>query len=295
MINAIGAIDIALHDLRGRALDKPAWSQLGVLQRASVKPYASLQPDVAGAEEYGQALIADVLDVQRRGFTAVKISLTLEGPYAHKGTIAPWDQTTEILSMVRKMAGHDLNLMVDVQYAFTDVDVCIKVLREWEEFDLYFVEAPLWPDDLDGYERLRDEQPLAIAGGEWLTTRFEFEPFLARRLLAFAQPDIGRVGGLTEAFRVAKQAESYGAKVIPHLWKTGLSIGAALQLAAVTESCDLIEFLPAELGDSALRRELTTDFEFNSIGELSIPTSPGTGVLPIESAIERFSSPLVTL
>jgi L-alanine-DL-glutamate epimerase-like enolase superfamily enzyme len=104
-----------------------------------------------------------------------------------------------------------------------------------------------------------------------------------------AQPDIGRVGGLTEAVRVSKMAQAEGVVVIPHLWKTGISIAAAVHLAAVTSNCPYIEYLPAELSESPLRRELLTIEPSMESGEIAVPTAPGLGIELNREALARFA------
>ena len=85
-----------------------------------------------------------------------------------------------------------------------------------------------------GIGALANEQPIPIAAGEWLTTRFEHLDLMDRGGVHVVQPDIGRVGGLTEALRVCRLAQDRGRRIVPHLWKTGISIAAAVHLAAVT-------------------------------------------------------------
>ena len=228
VINAIGAIDIALHDLRGKALGKPCHELLGETVRTAVAPYASLQPEVSGFDAYRDSLVEWAVDARRRGFRAAKAEVTLSGPYAHVGLREPYTRATEVIAAVRAAVGDDFVLMVDCQYAFPDADQCLAVIRAWQDFDLLFVETPLPSDDLAGYARLAREQPIPIAAGEWLTTRFEFAQLIREGRIRVAQPDIGRVGGLTEALRVSKMAQAEGVVVIPHLWKTGISIAAAV-------------------------------------------------------------------
>jgi len=289
-INAIGAIDLALHDLRGKLLEQPVWEGLakGAEPRRSVRPYASLQPDEGEIGSYARALVAAAHAAVADGFTAMKLSLTFSGPYAHKGIRAPWSKATEILASVREAIGPDPTLMVDVQYGFADATEALALLAGWERFGLLFVETPLWVDDLDGYATLTREQPIPIAMGEWLTTRHEFAELLDHGCVSVAQPDIGRVGGLTEAMRVAALADEAGVTVIPHVWKTGISIAAALHFAAVVPHCPLIEFQPASADGSAIRRELlTTEFAISD-GEVEVPSLPGLGVELDGQALERF-------
>jgi L-alanine-DL-glutamate epimerase-like enolase superfamily enzyme len=288
VINAIGALDMALHDLRGKALGKPCYEFLGGATRKAVRPYASLQPDVSNIDAYRDSMVSWVLDARRRGFTAAKLEVTPSGPYAHKGLRASNDRMTEVIAAVREAVGQDFVLMVDVQYAFPDANTCLATIRDWERFNLFFIETPLPADDLPGYARLADEQPIPIAAGEWLTTRFEFLDLMDRGKVKVVQPDVGRVGGLTEACRVCELAKERGLVVVPHLWKTGISIAAAAHLAVATRHCAFIEFLPSELSESSLRKDLLTT-ELDMIGgEIPIPARPGLGVELDREALGRF-------
>src|SRR3984957_11465435 len=222
------------------------------------------------------------------GFHAAKIEVTPCGPYAHKGLKASHEEMTEVIGDVRNAVGRDFTLMVDVQYAFPDADTCLKAIGPWVDFNLFFIETPLPSDDLAGYARLTAEQPIPIAAGEWLATRFEFLDLMDRGKINVVQPDVGRVGGFTEAKRVCNLAEQRKLIIVPHLWKSGISIAAAAHLAATTASRKFIEFLPDELCESSLRRELVSN-ELKMInGEITVPKRPGLGVDLTREALERF-------
>ena len=288
LVNALGAIDIALHDLRGQALGKPCYELLGGAQRQEIVPYASLQPEVSSFEAYRDSLVEWALRAREHGFRAAKLEATFSGPYAHMGLDEPMERATEVIAAVRAAVRSDFVLMVDVQYAFPDADACLRVIRDWEEFDVFFLETPLPSDDLDGYARLEREQAIPIAAGEWLTTRFEFLDLLDRGRVDVAQPDIGRVGGLTEAKRVCDLARERGRTVVPHLWKTGISIAAAAHLAAATPHCAFIEFLPAELSKSGLRKDLVSEELRLLDGVIPLPERPGLGIELDRDALEHY-------
>jgi L-alanine-DL-glutamate epimerase-like enolase superfamily enzyme len=288
VIHAMGALDIALHDLRGKALGKPCCELLGGVARSHIPPYASLQPEVSSFEVYRESLLDWAVRAKGLGFQAAKLEITPFGPYAHKGLKASPREMTEVIGAVRRTVGPDFTLMVDLQYAFADADSCLNVIRDWVDFDLFFIETPLPSDDLDGYARLAEEQPIPIAAGEWLATRFEFLDLMDRGKVRVAQPDMGRVGGLTEAKRVCDLAKTRGIKIVPHLWKTGISIAAAAHMAAATPHCAFIEFLPASLCESALRKELVTDELQLMNGLVPIPTRPGLGVELDPAALRKF-------
>jgi L-alanine-DL-glutamate epimerase-like enolase superfamily enzyme len=290
VINAIGALDIALHDLRGKAVGKPCHALLGGAAREAITPYASLQPETSNFEDYRDSMVDWARRAVDAGFRAVKAEVTLEGPYAHNGLREPWERSTEVLTGVRRAIGPDVALLVDVQYAFPDAETALRVLADWRDLDLYFVETPLWPDDLDGYRTLAEGQPIPIAAGEWLTTRFEHLDLMDRGRIAVSQPDIGRVGGLTEARRVCELAGERNLRVVPHLWKTGISIAAAAHLAAVTPHCDYIEFLPRDLSESGLRRDLTSDELQMVDGRIPLPMKPGLGVDVDREALAGYAA-----
>lgn len=289
VVNAIGAIDMALHDLKGKTLDVPVYELLGGSVKDSITPYASLQPEVSSYEAYRDSLVEWAREAQRRGYRAAKLEVTLRGPYAHKGLHEPDVRATEVVAAVREAVGDAFVLMVDVQYAWPDADTCLATLAEWRNFNLFFVETPLPSDDLPGYARVSTEQPIPIAAGEWLTTRFEFLDLMDRGRIQVAQPDIGRVGGLTEARRVRDLAQERGLTLVPHLWKTGISIAAATHFAAATTNCPFIEFLPAELSESALRQDLLVEEPRMQGGVISLPTKPGLGVELNRDAVERYA------
>lgn len=289
LMAAIGALDIALHDIRGKWAQKPCYEFLGGAAQESITPYASLQPEVCSYEAYRDSLIEWARKAKNAGFRVIKSEVTLAGPYAHKNLREPWDKSTEVVAAVRDAVGDDIDLLVDVQYAFPDADTALSVLRDWEEFNLTFVEAPLWPDDLAGYARLAEEQPIPIASGEWLTSRTELLQLMDQGRVPYVQPDIGRVGGLTQATLVAQDATTRGRRIVPHLWKTGISIAAAAHFAAATAFCDYIEFLPAELSESALRKNLTsTDVQMVD-GQIQLPSRPGLGVEVNRDALAYYA------
>ena len=288
VIHAMGALDMALHDLRGKACGKPCYELLGGARRQSITPYASLQPEVSSFREYRESIVQWAVRAKKLGFRAAKAEITPCGPYAHKGLNASHEEMTEVIGAIRGAVGPDFILMVDVQYAFPDADTCLKATRRWADFDLFFMETPLPPDDLDGYARLANEQTIPIAAGEWLATRFEFLDLMDRGKVRVVQPDVGRVGGLTEAKRVCDLAEQRNLKIVPHLWKSGISIAAAAHLAVTTLNCAFIEFLPSELCESALRKDLVFDELRMVDGVVPLPTRPGLGVELNRDALERF-------
>lgn len=278
VVHALGAVEMALWDLKGKAEGKPLWQLLGAPRDTPVVPYASLQPAGSTFEAYRDALCASAEEAKRLGFRAVKAECTMNGPYAHNGMNEGYDRHTEVVAAVRDALGPDITLMVDVQYLWRDAETAYAVAKDWEAFDLYFLETPIWPDFLDEHAKLAERLTIPIASGEWLATRWEFEELFERGRIGIAQPDVGRVGGIGEAREVCAMAAARGLPIVPHCWKTGVSISATAHLAFATPGIAFIEYLPPQLCLEKLRRELAQEDLVFDHGEIRRPTKPGLGV-----------------
>ena len=288
VIHTLGAIDMALWDIKGKVEGKPIFELLGGAKQERVTPYASLQPAGHDWHEYRDSLCAWAETAKGLGFKAVKAEVTMNGPYAHDGMREDYDKHTLVVEAVRKALGPDIALMVDVQYMWPNAAVALRTILDWAPFDIFFLETPVWIDHLDEYAKLHEAAPMRIAAGEWQATRWEFEDLMDRGKVDVAQPDIGRVGGFGEAKAVCDMAAARGRLIVPHCWKTGVSVTATAHLAFNTPHCRFIEYLPPALCTETLRKELAIDgFEFAD-GLISKPTRPGLGAELNEAALQRY-------
>lgn len=288
LVNALGAIDMALWDIAGKAANKPVWQLLGEKSRDHLGAYASLQPEVSSFDAYLSSMVKWAHSAKEMGFRAAKLETTFSGPYANMGIREDDEKMTEVIKAVRQAVGPDFTIMVDVQYAFDSVARAIKTINTWQEFNLFFVETPLWVDDLDGMAELVANTPIRIASGEWLSTHYEFKDLIRYGNVGVVQPDIGRVGGLSEARKVCNLAKEHNKLVVPHLWKTGISVAAAAHLATVTPHMPFFEFLPPALCESALRKHLVVDEITMTDGKVTIPQKAGLGVEINRDALAEF-------
>jgi L-alanine-DL-glutamate epimerase-like enolase superfamily enzyme len=291
LVHALGAVDMALWDIAGQAAGVPVWRLLGEARpEGRLVPYASLLPNAGSDwEAFAETLAAQALDAARLGFRAAKLELLTRGPYRHAGLSIPDSRLVEVVAAVRQAAGPDFVIMVDVAYGWEDWQEALAVIETWAPYDVFFCETPLWSDDLAGYAELAKRSPIPIAAGEWLATRFEFEAFTERGALHVLQPDVGRVGGLTEARRVADLAARHNLKVVPHGWKTGITVAATAHLAAVTPHLPFFEFVPPAVAESRLRRELVRDELVLENGTLALPSRPGLGIELDRDALAVFA------
>jgi L-alanine-DL-glutamate epimerase-like enolase superfamily enzyme len=289
VIHALSAVEMALWDLCGKAVGQPVHKLLGGAVRDHITPYASLQPAGASFEAYRDALVESALSAKALGFKALKSEVTMNGPYAHGGMHESYDRHTEVVAAVRQAIGPDVKLMVDVQYLWDDAQTCLDVIKDWAEFDLYFLETPITCDNVAELAKVADAAPMPIASGEWLATRFEFEDLMDRGHVQVAQPDVGRVGGIGEARIVCDMAAERGLTIVPHCWKTGISISATAHLAFVTGHCAFIEYLPPQLCIETLRRELAQEELVLENGTIPLPQKPGLGVELDYDVLRRFT------
>jgi L-alanine-DL-glutamate epimerase-like enolase superfamily enzyme len=288
LICAMGAIDMALWDIRGKALRQPVYKLLGGAAKEFITPYASLLPVGQTLKEYRESLIAKALKAKELGFTAAKMEICIKGPYTHNALANSDEDIVELVAACREAIGPNMTMMVDVAYCWQNAKEALRVLKRIEPYDIFFVETPLDIDDLEGYAYLHEHSPIRIAAGEWQNTHWEFLDLADRGLLDVLQPDIGRVGGFTEARKVAEIAADRGRTIVPHCWKSAIGLEATAQFCAATECCPYIEFLPAALSESALRRELAEGQLTMVNGRIPLPTKPGLGVELNRTALEKY-------
>ena len=289
-ICALGALDMAVWDLFGKAVGQPIWRLLdGQAQWSGVTPYASILPTGRTLPDYRDSLLAKAQWGSESGFKAIKLEVLIRGPFAQYGLQETNDAIVELVSAGRDAVGPEVDLMLDVGYCWDDWEEAAQVLRRLERYDLYFVETPLMPDDFDGYAKLSRATEIPIAAGELLQTRFEFAELMDRGAVHVVQPDVGRVGGITEAFRVAKMAHERGKIVVPHCWKSGIGVAASAHLAAVSPNCPYFELLPTAIAESRLRKELVLNEPEIEDGQWPVMTGPGLGIELNMAAFECFA------
>jgi L-rhamnonate dehydratase len=268
------AIDIALHDLRGKLLGEPAYRLLGGAARPRVTPYATLfqsMPQGRGWAEMRECSIALLHRAMEAGFRAMKMEMLFYDLVDDR-------ELTRFIHECRKIVGDDRDFMIDVGYRWKNFNDALWVLRQIEEDKLFFVETPLHTDDLDGLARLADATSTPVAAGEFLQTRHEFRELMDRGHADVIQPDIGRVGGLTEAMRCARMALERGTVCIPHAWKTGLTVAATRHFAAAAPACPYSELFPSGFFPSYLRSNLAGPEPELKDGSWELPNTPGLGV-----------------
>lgn len=276
--HAISGIDIALWDLLGKATGQPVGRLLGGRYRERVQPYASLLMDQPAP------LREELLRWKEQGFRAFKIGW---GPF---GRVS--DRLDEaIVAAARDAVGEDCLLMVDAggSDAFWRgrFKWALRTAQMLADYGVAWFEEPLQPDALEDYIHLRGVAPVPIAGGEVFTRRQSFQPWLQAGAWDIVQPDVTKVGGISEERRIGWMAQENGVRFIPHGWNTALGLAADLQLASAFPDTDLVEYITG----SPYIDELTVEgWRLDDGGMLAIPDAPGLGVTLNVDALNRYTS-----
>jgi L-alanine-DL-glutamate epimerase-like enolase superfamily enzyme len=283
-IHALSAVDVALHDLAARQLGRPVYQLLGGARRDEITPYATIYVGPVAGRTLRQMMDA-VLDRCARalalGFRAVKVEPLFEDLPSDRDLVG-------CIREARETLGRDVAMMVDFGYRWSDWRDALWTLSRVEDCDVFFAEATLQHDDLDGHRKLAERLQMRICGAEFAATVHECREWIERGGVDVLQPDINRAGGLSELRRIAELAALHGVLAIPHCWKTGITAAAARHYQAATPNAPYIEHLHPDLFASPLRRELVSPEPAVVDGHIALPTAPGLGVELVQEAVERY-------
>ena len=288
-IAAIGAVETALWDIAGKLVNKPvceliwrsfAATREGAEIKTRVRPYATVwfpgDTEQEIRERFGMAVQA--------GFQAVKFE-ERPGGFGHV------DSRTDarLVRLIREIIGPDRDLMLDVQNCWVEVGQAIATCRAIAPYNVYFVEAPLPPDNLEAYKRLAEATDIRIAAGDWgFTTRFDYIDLMEKGGIDVVQPSTVRSGGIAEITKIAEMAYRKGLLCIPHSWNAMIGVAAAVHLAAVLPNMPYIEY-PIAIPHSPLITDLLVpELKPDAHGWIEVPRRPGLGFRLNEDLAKRY-------
>lgn len=278
---SISAIDIALWDLKGKALQLPVSVLMGGQHRSKIMPYATglyfFETDRLAEELADEAKM-----YVEQGFKAVKMKVGRS-----------IEEDVENVRAVRAAIGNEVKLMVDSNHAYS-LREAAQLSRLIEPYDIGWFEEPVSPEFYHHYRELRSKTSIPIAGGECEYLRYGFLQLLQNNCVDILQIDICGAGGLTEAKRVAALASAFGVEVIPHTWGTGIAFHTALHFIANLEPVPgrliapefMIEY---DRTENAIRESLTQPAISMKAGFIDVPSAPGLGIEINEDALHRFA------
>lgn len=275
VLEAISAIDIALWDLIGKAAGQPLYNLLGGRTRSTIRAYASQ----LYAMDDLDALAEEARGYAAEGFTAMKMRFG----YGPGDREAGKRRNIDLVRTVREAIGPDIELAADA-YMGWDVPYAIDMIRRLEEFNLAWVEEPVVPDNLDGYVRIRAAVHTPISGGEHEFTRWGYREMLMKGAVDIVQPDVNRMGGITEARKVFALASAFNVKCIPH---SNQAHNAHLIVSDL--NAPMIEFFPHGLVSGYTFYSQLFDGEPEvERGFVSLSERPGLGITPNWETIDEW-------
>jgi len=261
---ALTGIEMALWDIKGKALGQPVWNLLGGRFRDRIRVY-------------GHAKDTDKADrLLALGYTGIKVGFT--GPV-----------NLDLVASIRDHIGPKVDLMVDAHGpSWMTTQDAIAVGRELESLDLVFYEDPVAPEDLDALARVRDAVNVPLAAGERVSTIWGIQPYIERGLVDVIQPDTGRAGGITQMRKMAAMAEGHYITLAPHSGSLGpVAEFAALHVMATIPNALMLERLEF---DWEGRDEVITPAPKVVDGHMKVPDAPGLGVDIVVEEILKYPS-----
>lgn len=273
VLQAISAIDIACHDILGKALKLPVHALLGGARRDRVRAYASTL-----FRKTPEAMREACASYLRQGFTAVK--------FGWGGFGQDMRRDVGLVRAAREALGEERDLLLDPGWTVPrSTKDGIALVRALEPFRPFWIEEPCHPEDYTGYRALAEATDVRIAAGEQEATVWGFERLIREGKVDVAQPDLSRCGGFTVARKVVTLAQLAGCSVCPHAWQSDLLTAASLHLNAVLPQALFQEYNVCE--DPLSRRLCRAPLECVD-GWIAVPQGPGLGVEVDLETVQRY-------
>lgn len=279
-VNALSGVDIALWDAIGKELKQPVCNLIGGKFRDKVKAYATgFYRKEKGT--YPEDAIKEARGYLDKGFQGMK----LKTGFGAKEDIA-------YIRALRKAVGQDTLLMADFNCAY-NASVARRIVMELEEVRLEFFEELLAPEDIGGYQSLRNLTPSYIAAGENIFGKIAYKEWLKVGALDIYQPDLCSSGGYTECKKIAALTQAWNVMLIPHVWGSGIGLAASLQFIATLPPAPLAQkpqepMLEYDQSAHPFRLDLIYDGVVFEDGYVKVPDAPGNGVEVNRSILEKY-------
>ena len=277
---AIGAIEMACWDIVGKALNQPVYNLLGGRYHAQLRAYAYMPsegiweaPEKAG--EVAARLLAE-------GNTACKLDpFTPLFPVPRDFPLKTIKHVAKIFRHIRDAVGDELEIGIGTHGQFTTY-TAIRVAKALEEYEPFWFEEPVPPENVDEMARVAAHTSIPIATGERLLTKYEFAEVLTKQAAQILQLDVGHCGGILESKKIAGMAEAHYAMIAPHMYCGPVAAAAAVQLATCSPNFLIQEYNVTALHVGLLKEPLRFEKGF-----ITPPSGPGLGVELDESAVSE--------
>ena len=281
---AVGAVEMAINDLRGKALGMPVAELFGGRFRDTIPVYVSALDYVEGIaiEEWYPRRAEKMVAA---GHKAIKMRL---GRYSVK-------RESKVVQAVRRAVGPDIKLMADGNGAYTMANA-LKMAHYLRTFDFEFLEEPMpqRSNNYPGYDVLREKMPLPLAGGEALDSREAAKALIDRRAFDIIQPDASLCGGMGEVVFISELAQLSGVRCYPHCWGADIVIAATVQTLALVPDPHFglptdTPFLELDQSENPWREGLAKGQIEVQDGFVRVPRKPGLGITVDEELVQKYA------
>lgn len=278
---AISAIDIALWDVKGKALGVPVYELLGGPTRAKARVYAHVY------EKTIDLILADMIKKKEAGFTAIGhlnpfLDEDENDPY-YRSHATKMREAINNVRLMREAVGDEVDLCIEIHRRLTPAEAVVFA-RGIEAFHPMFIEDPMRPEDPDSMARIADRIPIPIATGERLDNLFEFQQLFTRNAVEYARVDVCLCGGITGAKKVAAMAEAHNVMVVPHNPLSPIGLAACLQLDAAIPNFAIQEYATGFEANVLVSQQqhlgydIVDEVPIPHEGFVTIPTRAGIGI-----------------
>lgn len=272
---AISAIDIALYDIKGKALQVPVYELLGGKQRDFVPCFASLR--FSTYEE----LLSKAKTLLDAGWNVIRLAPADYGTTDEIGIFEPRESIATMADWVtdlRKEVGSHTVIGIDYHSRLSLAET-VSFIHKMPQGTLDFIEEPIRDESPKAYEALRKHINVPFALGEEFASKWQFQPFLEKNITQFARLDVCNVGGLTESMKVAAMAETHYIDLMPHNPLGPICTAASLHLAAATPNFAWLEEIntPAEQYGTNDKRYYPEQPTMEG-ARYKVPETPGLGI-----------------
>ena len=288
-LQSLSGVDIALWDIAGKVAGLPLYKMIGGAHRDKIDVYG-----------YGMMLRTESVDSLVARFTDEAAAIKGMGFKATKMKVGlGLRDDMRLIEAVRRGVGDDYRFMIDANHAYTTHDA-FYIGRAMEEFDPYWFEEPVAPEDLDGYRELRQGLRVNISGGEAEFNRWGWRALLESRGLDIAQPEVCALGGISEYLRVLALCHAHFTPVVNHVWGSAVAVATNMHLLAAMPPLPgglhpwepMLEF---DTTHNSFRDDLlTTPLDIKgqvaaNNGTVALPMGPGIGVTPDRDFVRKFN------
>ncbi len=270
-VSALGGVDVALWDIRGKVSGKPIYELLRG-ERSRVPAYASAMT----WRDDPTTLTAEAQRHLENGFRAMKMRIGQNYEY-----------DSAAVRMVREAIGPDRRLMVDANARF-NLAQAQRLAPQLSALQVFWLEEPFLPEDLDSFSTLHSQVAVPLAAGENEFGVQGFRELIGRGLVDIVQPDCSRAGGITECYRIGLLAHEHGLRVATHTWSDAVALVANLHLVASLPNGLMVEI--DQTGNELINNLLAEPLRLVD-GNVLVPEGPGLGIELNADAVERYTVP----